>query len=176
MNEIKKKVYQSAIEHFDDMAGTLVENYGEICESPIEVLFASAFSLRMQICDPGLLAWDHNKARADQVSLTPQFLWKKYRIDFAVRLPDILGSPIFFIECDGHNFHERTKEQAARDRAKDRAIQTAGISVLRFTGSELYRDVNKCVDEVYDFMWRIIGDAQSAMYARMKGAADDAHR
>lgn len=52
------------------------------------------------------------------------------------------------VECDGHDFHERTKEQAARDRARDRRLQEAGYTVMRFTGSEIYRDPVKCVLEV----------------------------
>jgi very-short-patch-repair endonuclease len=52
------------------------------------------------------------------------------------------------IECDGHEYHERTKEQAARDRSRDRSLQASGYTVMRFTGSELYRDPMKCVEEV----------------------------
>lgn len=43
------------------------------------------------------------------------------------------------VEIDGHEFHERTKEQAARDRSRDRAMARAGIQVIRFTGSEIYK-------------------------------------
>lgn len=67
-----------------------------------------------------------------------------YRLDFAVD-PD--GSKIA-IECDGHEFHERTKEQAARDKSRDRALQAAGWRVLRFTGSEIFADPGKCASEV----------------------------
>jgi hypothetical protein len=48
------------------------------------------------------------------------------------------------VECDGHDFHERTKEQARRDRERDRALQDAGFVVYRFTGSELYRNAWEC--------------------------------
>lgn len=67
-----------------------------------------------------------------------------YRLDFAV---DPEGSKIA-IECDGHEFHERTKEQAARDKSRDRALQAAGWRVLRFTGSEIFADPGKCASEV----------------------------
>jgi len=52
------------------------------------------------------------------------------------------------VECDGHDFHERTKEQAARDRERDRSAQLAGIEIYRFTGSELWRDPLGCADQV----------------------------
>lgn len=48
------------------------------------------------------------------------------------------------VECDGHDFHERTKEQAANDRSRDRAATLAGYTVMRFTGSELWRDPWGC--------------------------------
>jgi very-short-patch-repair endonuclease len=53
------------------------------------------------------------------------------------------------IECDGYEFHERTKEQASRDRSRDRKLQELGFRVFRFTGSELHRDPFKCAVEVH---------------------------
>lgn len=41
------------------------------------------------------------------------------------------------VECDGHSYHERTPEQATRDRATDRWLQEIGYKVLRYT----YRDL-----------------------------------
>jgi hypothetical protein len=48
------------------------------------------------------------------------------------------------IECDGHDFHERTKEQAAHDKRRDRHMQGLGLKVLRFTGSEVWADPFGC--------------------------------
>jgi hypothetical protein len=55
------------------------------------------------------------------------------------------------VECDGHDFHERTKEQAANDRSRDRAAMLAGFEVFRFTGSELWRDPWGCGKQIYDW-------------------------
>ena len=33
------------------------------------------------------------------------------------------------MECDGHDFHERTKEQASSDKKRDRSLQAAGFLV-----------------------------------------------
>ncbi len=54
------------------------------------------------------------------------------------------------IECDGHDFHEKTKEQAARDKKRDREILAAGYPVMRFTGSEIFRDAVACAEQVRD--------------------------
>lgn len=52
------------------------------------------------------------------------------------------------VECDGHHFHERTKEQAARDRSRDRAAELHGYSLLRFTGSEIHANPLGCALQV----------------------------
>ena len=52
------------------------------------------------------------------------------------------------VECDGHEFHERTKEQAAHDRQRDRYMQCEGWLVLRFTGSEIHKNAFACAEQV----------------------------
>jgi very-short-patch-repair endonuclease len=69
---------------------------------------------------------------------------KDYRLDFA--LPRFrIG-----IEVDGHDWHEKTKQQASYDRARDRAIQRVGWRLLRFTGSDVYRNAKQCVREILE--------------------------
>ncbi len=84
---------------------------------------------------------------------------KRYRADFAVLCLDAYAhspdSRILFraaIEADGHDFHERTKEQARRDKARDRDLVGAGWEVIRFTGSDIYRDAEACVAEVFSIV------------------------
>lgn len=59
-----------------------------------------------------------------------------YRLDVAV----FVGPHKFAVELDGHDWHERLKEQVARDKARDRALTMAGWRVLRFAGSEVWAD------------------------------------
>lgn len=73
----------------------------------------------------------------------------KYRVDFLIHMQDCDGEPQrIVVECDGHDYHERTKEQAAHDRARDREMTAAGYHVFRFTGSEIHRNAVKCFNEV----------------------------
>lgn len=51
------------------------------------------------------------------------------------------------VECDGHDFHDRTKQQAAYDRARDRELVLLGVTTIRFTGSEIAHSVERCADE-----------------------------
>lgn len=78
-----------------------------------------------------------------------------YRVDFVVgifRDPQdeaSLVGPAVVVECDGHDFHDRTREQASRDRARDRVImRDPRIVVLRFTGSDLHANPARCGAEV----------------------------
>lgn len=58
------------------------------------------------------------------------------------------------VECDGHGYHERTKEQAAKDRSRDRILTSLGLDVFRFTGSELWRDPWACASQVCEWAER----------------------
>lgn len=102
----------------------------------------------------------------------PQFQIKDYRVDFAlssvfenpditvarmVGKPDPLGPLVvenrLVVECDGHNFHERTPEQAARDKSRDRDLLNLGYPVMRFTGSEIVSGPLKCASHVMDWVF-----------------------
>jgi len=75
------------------------------------------------------------------------------RFDFALMASPEL-EPEIAVECDGHDFHERTKEQAKADRSRDRAVQAAGLKILRFTGSEIHNDPFGCAAEVFQFFFK----------------------
>ncbi len=70
---------------------------------------------------------------------------------FSFKDPDqrSFRSPFYiFIECDGHDYHEKTKEQAKKDKSKDRMLKIGGLDVIRFTGSEITANPDKCVAEI----------------------------
>jgi very-short-patch-repair endonuclease len=77
---------------------------------------------------------------------------KKYRADFLVSSEHDGSGVRVVVEADGHDYHERTKEQAARDKKRDRLMVAEGIYVLRFTGSEIWKDAAACAKEVSDFV------------------------
>ena len=87
-------------------------------ESPMEAGFYSAASDMI----PGLV---------------PQFVIKPYRVDFALPHKKIV------IEVDGHDYH-KTKKQRTNDAERQRFLEMSGWHVIRFTGSEIYRDATKC--------------------------------
>jgi very-short-patch-repair endonuclease len=78
----------------------------------------------------------------------PQAQIENYRVDFAFYQRGEQGVRTLIVECDGHDFHERTKEQAIADRSRDRRLQELGYTVYRFTGSEIYNDPIKCAEQL----------------------------
>ena len=90
---------------------------------------------------------------------------RNYRADFLMCLSrwnhnlgetELLSSLV--LEVDGHDYHERTKEQATHDKSRDRLMTAAGYTVFRFTGSELFRHMDSKVEEVAAFFTRKIAD------------------
>lgn len=84
---------------------------------------------------------------------------RDYRADFLITVEDYSFDThefnrlaILVVEVDGHDHHERTKEQAAYDRKRDRAMLREGIPVMRFTGSEVFRDAHEVALDINDYL------------------------
>lgn len=76
----------------------------------------------------------------------------KYRVDFAFVSPG--GKVQLIVECDGHDFHDGDRAAAARDKERDRWMATAGYTVFRFTGSQIYEYPFGCAGEAIAFAVR----------------------
>lgn len=98
---------------------------------------------------------DTRPAIGDSVAnlmIYPEALVRGYRADLLLFLVmphrGVPLSTALVVECDGHDWHERTQQQAAYDRARDRDILRGGWATIRFTGSEIHRDANQCANDV----------------------------
>lgn len=107
-------------------------------ESPIETAFVAAIAPRFFALPA--LSW----------KLTAQESVAQYRADFALRARFRAHVFRVAVECDGHDYHGRTADQAQRDRSRDREFVRLGWTPLRFTGRELVRDAGRCADEVIE--------------------------
>ncbi len=157
-----------------DSAFREIEQSKGTCESPIEV--ALLFSLPIVArelgwavilrCN-GLSDGDREDFSPDILVIEPQAQLGEHRVDFLLTFrtsgPDF-DRPVkasdgqmipgvkevekrMIIECDGHDYHERTKDQAKKDRSRDRFLQSLGYLVFRYTGSEIWEDVFHCAHE-----------------------------
>lgn len=76
----------------------------------------------------------------------------RFRVDFLIAAK-VRGQYVSIaVECDGHDFHEKTKAQAAKDKKRDRSLKLAGVDVIHFTGSEIWADPRECAKEV---LWQL---------------------
>lgn len=83
----------------------------------------------------------------------PQLEIRSYRVDFVVKLetPGQAAKRVV-IECDGHNFHEKTKDQASKDKKRDRELQKMGYVVLRYSGSDIVNDPYKVAMDLEEIL------------------------
>lgn len=77
--------------------------------------------------------------------LENQISFGRYTVDFRIHstyndITKELQECNMAIEVDGHEFHEKTKTQASHDKKRDRYLLSMNIPVIRYTGTEVYRN------------------------------------
>lgn len=155
--------------------------------SPIEFMFAVAawVFIRARLPEGEFLSTfrlSDKEARAQSeindhrwVCVVPQVVVAQYRADFVIYHPKgLVGLSGIIVECDGHDFHERTKEQAVRDKSRDRDLQEAGFKVMRFAGSEVWADAFECASQAIALARDISIDTMHARHLMAKGETDEA--
>ena len=124
------------------------------CESPIEKMFYFAYQLYVD----GIV-----KDQSNLYYILPQYEIsvgkKNYRADFVfdtreceVDDADYKNEFKLVVECDGHDFHEKTKEQVQKRNERDMALKRAGYDVLHYSGSQIFENPLKCAKEVFDYI------------------------
>ena len=124
------------------------------CGSPLERVFLSYLMLESS-------GYGGQWFATDEVFETPerpiagyvQIGIGPYFPDFYVEFHDPEFGHAWFklaIECDGHEFHEKTKQQVARDKRRDRWLALHGISMVRFSGHEIWRAPVECAEQVFE--------------------------
>lgn len=113
------------------------------CESPIEQLLALELeSLDLEgihVFNPYIDVLGIEKQQKIEAK------GKKYRVDFLIPVYyKNQGGINFVIECDGHDFHQKTKKQVEADNERQRNLQEEGYEVIRFSGTEIYHKPYQC--------------------------------
>lgn len=152
------------------------------CESPIEARFLLSLTCSCAKHDLSMVIEDDegdplynaetNAWMETKLHVCPQKQLGNHRVDFLLNLvfnnPEIeiarmVGEPDppgplvvqerMVIECDGHDFHERTAEQASLDKNRDRELLNAGYPVMRFTGSEIVSSPLKSTEQIMEWVF-----------------------
>ena len=113
------------------------------CGSPIEEMLLDALYPRLRVKERDLLCAQY-----------------EFSID-RVRKPDFAFPQLkIAIYCDGWEYHQ-DKPAFHQDRSESRLLQSMGWKVLRFTGGEIYNDVNGVVNEILAFLYKIPDSSDS---------------
>jgi len=159
-----------------------LEKLIDATESPIEkaILFAlsvaahdAASNVRYK---KGRHVFGDLEDMPDVLIIEPQAQLGEYRVDFLLTYQE--GIPDFdhkeklkdgteipgvkdviahlIIECDGHDFHDRSKEQASRDRERDRELKKLGYEVFRYTGSDIWKNPLACATEAVEVLTKSV--------------------
>lgn len=126
---------------------------GRRFESPIEVVFCIwlewLFMLAGQVADNAFVALPQRKVMAGDEIFRPDFIMMPVEPLLAA-FGELHGCPMrIAVELDGHEFHERTKEQVALRDRRDRVLQQHGWVVFHISGSELVRTNVEAIKEVW---------------------------
>jgi very-short-patch-repair endonuclease len=107
---------------------------GSLCDSEIEVDLAVALTKALRVIDDPSLSLRH------------QFQLGRFLYDLCIKREG-RSRPLVMVECDGKEFHS-TDEQIANDRAKDALAAKSGILLLRFSGSQIFRELDRCTQQI----------------------------
>jgi len=153
MSGLPRNFFECASSFMEPMVDRLYEKVCGCTDSPIEAAFATAFLTIGRIHGIGVDFVDRGAAlgldNSKDFYIAPQRQIGSYRADFIIGCTPVDTALQIVVECDGHAFHERTKEQAAHDKARDRRMQGVGYKVFRFTGHEIYRNAFDCAGEAF---------------------------
>lgn len=155
----KRKALMQAVKEYEEgqrvaiLSSEVVEG---LCQSPIETRMLKALRYELPRMGAAMARWGFSLPNVDCIAngvyIAPQAQIGPYRADFLIDIRHSSALAQVLVECDGHEFHERTKEQAAHDKARDRWFQERDITVFRYPGSEIYKDAAKCAAQVSRFV------------------------
>lgn len=144
---------QELINHKLELYREELTFYLDYCKSPIEKI------LSIELADL-TFEWSYFD-KIEILDIVPQkniYIDKKHYIaDFLIEIlfkhnDKNIAIMNLIIECDGHEFHERTKEQVIKDNQRNRDLLNNDYHILHFSGSEIYNTSTKCKREIIKYI------------------------
>lgn len=126
------------------------------CQSPIEQIFRFSYELilfeRFESGDMWLSIYPQEEIIANGHRYIADFLFYTEFLDDGKGTFDSYKPLKVVIECDGHDFHEKTKEQVTRNNQRNYDLNYEGYEVVHFSGSEIVNAPLSCAIKTYDFI------------------------
>lgn len=160
-HEEKGRLAAGYVRHFEQFPGSmvdavlqweefrgLVEEFLSCCGSPIErklIIALAAYAPALA----GMCMGTQSRVGAYTADISLSSILKPFGILVA-------------IECDGAEFHQNNPAQVARDKKRDRFFISQGITTVRYTGSEIFKDADACASEAAGIFWRLEAERQKS--------------
>ena len=139
MNEIETKFYNAFIEYVKNETICLNNNIYNVLKIDSD---KNVFNFSLK---------DYERSFVFIFEEHPQDdCFSGYIPDFAIFMNGLYQG--FSIEIDGYEWHEKTKDQAQRDKKKDRAYIKNRFIPVHFTGSEVYHNSQECIRELLEII------------------------
>lgn len=111
----------------------------------VETMFAKAIC---KACNVLSLRWIPTEEEHCLSLCEPQKPMGIYIVDFYM---EDASNNKYVVEIDGHEAH-KTKQQRYEDYVRERWLQKQQITVIRFMGSEVFVDADKCAKECLEII------------------------
>lgn len=157
MNEIEKKYWDSFKNYI--FSNPTIEIFNNTLQAKIKILFneelpSDDITNNMIEFVASIETKDYSLKDVSLMLASEKRTISGYKPDFIITsLTDECFGEFFTVEIDGYEWHEKTKEQAANDRKKDRAYLKNNYTPIRFLGTEVYHDPLYCVKETLDIVF-----------------------
>lgn len=125
-----------------------IVNYIEYIKSPIESILFTAISIFINKHDIRIYIEPQYEIQANK---------HKYIVDFYICYDEIINNYLkkdfkLIIECDGHEYHHANKKQVENDYNRENDLKLSGCDVIRFTGSQIYKEPMKCAEKIMKYI------------------------
>lgn len=129
----------------------------ESINSPIEQIFFIAFlsilheKRTRETIGIMIIPMRQESISVDGYDYVPDFLFNIVISDISDKLglySDSFMSSVI-VECDGRKYHDISNEQISKKNKKTNSLQQSGITVFRFSGSDLFKYPYQCAEEAY---------------------------
>lgn len=92
--------------------------------------------------------------------IVPQVGISGFRIDFGIRHPDLAGTFLAGIECDGATYH-RSATARDRDKVREQVLRGLGWNILRVWSTDWWFDATGCAERLHGSLEALLEESRA---------------
>lgn len=130
----------------------VIEICSEMSKSPIEEILRLAIDIVIFEKNYSNIHYvQQQKINANNKTYYADFAFYVYDEDSDNYYEPLNDQKLLVIECDGHDFHEKTKEQVKKGNERDFNIKSIGYDILHFSGNQIYSEPFECANKILEY-------------------------